>query len=43
MEDINYTDYVHTKRVSKDFRSFELCLKIYELDPTCFSTVPGLT
>ena len=67
MEDITDADYVHAKRVCKNFEiknlgeyqelyrqsntllladGFEnfrnMCLKIYELDPTKFLSAPGL-
>ena len=67
MEDITDADYVHTKKICKDFQIKnvgkyhdlyvqsdtllvadvlknvrDMCLEIYELDPTKFLSAPGL-
>ena len=40
IEDITEVDYVHAKRVYKNFR--KTGLEIYELDPAKFISTPGL-
>ena len=45
MEDITDADYMHAKRVCKDFEIKyleKMCLKIYFLDPVKFLSAPGL-